>query len=79
MQCRDGARRGIPRDLLQVQCDLAGDVVTDDEVDVRGIGEQPQYVVDVGVLEIEIDRLAVVLRSRRTQIAGVGCGHEQAE
>ena len=44
-------------------------VVGDDEVDVADVGEQPQHVVDVGVLDVEIDRRAVVLRARRAQVA----------
>ena len=34
---------------------VARDVVGGDDVDAADVGEQPQHVVDVGVLEVEVD------------------------
>src|SRR3569833_3161931 len=66
----DGADRGVPRHLRQLQRDGAADLLADDEVQLRGVREQAHHVMKIRVHEIQIDRRAVVLRVRRAQLAG---------
>ena len=47
--------RLVPRDVAHADRDGAGDVVGGDDVHVPDVGEEPQDVVDVGVLEVDVD------------------------
>lgn len=74
----DRAGRRVPGHVLEPQRDLAVDLVGDDEVDVADVGEQPQHVAQIGALDVEIDRRAVVLRAGCAQIA-IGVRREGRE
>ena len=57
---QDDVEHLVPGDVAHADGDRAGDVVGRDDVDVTGVGQEPEDVVDVGVLEIDVDAPAVV-------------------
>ena len=59
---QDQLERASPRHLVQLQRHLAGDTRVDDDVEARDVGEQPEDVLQVAVLEVEADRRAEVAR-----------------
>ena len=62
----------VPGDVAQRDRHLPGDVVGDDDVLLRDVGDEPQEVADLDVVEVEGDAAAAVagLRRARERVPG---------